>query len=88
MYTDQDEYRDYEEAHEEAETDIEAQTYKIVRFFQNPDIESKTIETGLTLTEAQKWCKSPETSSSTAKSINARTITSRYGNWFDGYEAE
>jgi hypothetical protein len=88
MYTEQDEARDYAEAHEEQETDIEAETYKVVRFYQDPDIERETVATGLTLTEAQEWCKNPETSSSTAKSTNARTVTSRYGAWFDGYEAE
>lgn len=61
-------------------------TYKIIRFFQNRA--SLTIETGLTLEEAQAHCKDPETSSRTAttKVGTARTVV--FGPWFDGYSEE
>ena len=48
-------------------------TYKIIRFFQEED--NKIIDTGLTLEEAQKHCNDPETSSSTATSVDAKIIT-------------
>lgn len=44
-------------------------TYKIIRFRQNGD--SFVIERGLTLWEAQAWCRDPET---------------RGNGWFDGYD--
>ena len=50
-------------------------TYKIIRFYReenNPGHHS-TIDTGLTLEEAQEHCRNPETS------------TAEY---FDGYEEE
>jgi hypothetical protein len=88
MYTEQDEARDYAEAHEEQETDIEAETYKVVRFYQDPDIDRETLATGLTLTEAQEWCENPETSSTTAKDLAGTLLTKHFGPWFEGYEAE
>ena len=57
-------------------------TYKIVRMFFD-DRGSETIDTGLTLAQAQKHCRDRETSSKTC-SVNP------YGSakWFDGYEEE
>lgn len=46
-------------------------TYKIVRFRFNG--KAKTIRTGLTLEQAQEWCKDPKTHGK---------------GWFDGYEEE
>jgi len=46
-------------------------TYKIIRFRR--DGKAKTIRTGLTLEQAQEWCKDPET---------------RGKGWFDGYDEE
>jgi len=60
------------------------QKFKIVRMFYE-DYPEKTIKRGLTLEEAQAWCKDPETSSSTCKSKKARAIFAKYGEWFDGY---
>ena len=60
--------------------------YKIVRMFQNSDLRSRIIKTGLTLEQAQEHCRDPETSSSTAKGSKARKRTEVYGPWFDGYE--
>lgn len=65
-------------------------TYRIVRKFQNhgdeyPDDEETR---GLTLAEAQEWCRDPETSSSTATSNAARLVTEAKGPWFDAFEAE
>jgi hypothetical protein len=61
-------------------------TYKIVRFFQNRA--SLTIETGLTLEEAQAHCKDPETSSRTATTKVGTARTAVFGPWFDGYTEE
>lgn len=61
-------------------------TYKIYRSYFNKG--KRTIETGLTLEEAQAHCKDPETSSRTCTTAKARAITKRNGPWFDGYEAE
>lgn len=54
-------------------------TYKIVRMFFNNDYRSKVMARGLTLQEAQDWCRDPETSSSTCKSVKAARVTERYG---------
>ena len=57
------------------------QTYKVVRqWFEGG---TRVIKRGLTLEEAQEWCRDPETSSSTAKNPNLSR-----GPWFDGYEEE
>lgn len=63
-------------------------TYKIVRFYEDKDMHSETIATGLTLEQAQAHCEDPETSSRTATGKEARARTERYGRWFDGYEQE
>lgn len=64
-------------------------TYKIVRFYQNNlNIGKRTIQTGLTLEEAQKHCNDPETSSTTCTKAKNRRITQRNGPWFDGYDKE
>jgi hypothetical protein len=55
------------------EEDTNPTTYKIVRFSQDLDGENKVIKTGLTLDEAQEWCKRDDT----------------HGDgWFDGYTEE
>lgn len=64
--------------------------YKIVRQFANfggkmPSSQHRTIETGLTLEEAQAHCHDPETSSRTATGSRARKYQ-HWDAWFDGYE--
>lgn len=54
-------------------------SYKIVRFYSD-NRERRTIETGLSLAEAQSHCQDPETSSQTT------TTDTDPGTWFDGYE--
>ena len=63
-------------------------TYKIIRFFQEEDEDNRVVKTGLTLEEAQKHCKDPETSSSTGTLGKAKYLTERYGAWFDGYTVD
>ena len=58
--------------------------YKIVRAYFRGG--KRTIETGLTLEDAQAHCRDPETSSKTATSSAARRRTRIMGPWFDGYE--
>lgn len=61
-------------------------TYKIVRMYFRGG--RRTIETGLTLEEAQAHCADPETSSSTCTKSAGKARTKRMGMWFDGYERE
>ena len=67
-------------------------TYKIIRFYFDKSISwpmvQEVINTGLTLEEAQKWCRDPETSSRTCKSPEGLERTAKHGNWFDGYDQE
>lgn len=60
--------------------------YRIVRFYQRGETRRRVLATGLTLAEAQAWCKDPETSSTTATTHVGRARTRRLGPWFDGYE--
>ena len=57
--------------------------YKIIRCFYNG--RKRTIESGLTLEQAQAHCNDPETSSSTATGATARRRTRQHGQWFDAY---
>ncbi len=58
--------------------------YKIVRMYFKGV--KRTIETGLTLEQAQEHCKDPETSSSTCTKAANKARTRSKGPWFDGYE--
>ncbi len=64
-----------------------AESYKIVRMYESGR-RSQVLARGMTLAEAQEWCKDPETSSSTAQSRTAKKRTARYGRWFDGFTRE
>jgi hypothetical protein len=64
------------------------ETYKIVRNYFNQEYESEVIAEGLDLTEAQEWCRDPETSSRTCTSEEGCERTAERGPWFDGYEEE
>lgn len=57
--------------------------YKIVRFYFKGG--KRIINTGLTLEQAKTHCGNPETSSRTAKTARAKSVTRRNGPWFDGY---
>lgn len=59
--------------------------YRIVRIYRDIDRRT-TMKTGLSLREAQAWCRRTDTSSSTATSAAARGRTALYGPWFDGYQ--
>lgn len=59
--------------------------YNIVRFYKR-SYRKSIIRQRVTLAEAKAWCSDPETSSSTAKSPQARRRTKLVGDWFDGYE--
>jgi len=67
--------------------------YKIVRQYYGKiradghiDAHRRTIETGLTLEQAQAHCNDPQTSSKTCTLPYPRSITRKHGEWFDGYE--
>jgi hypothetical protein len=63
-------------------------TYKIVRFYQRDANARETIETGLTLEEAQEHCSDPESSSRTCTFVRGILLTETRGPWFDGYDEE
>ncbi len=70
-------------------------TYKIERVFkghgeplQGWSSERKTIKKGLTLKQAQTWCRDPETSSDTCTSKAGKERTRRKGRWMDTYKLE
>ncbi len=60
--------------------------YKVIRFYRDHPGQRRTIDTGLTLEQAQAHCSNPETSSSTCTSSTGKRRTKRMGPWFDGYE--
>lgn len=57
--------------------------YKIIRYYFRGG--KRTLNTGLTLEQAQAHCQNPESSSETAKGYRARKRTEQLGPWFDGY---
>ena len=62
--------------------------YKIQRlYFRKPGVR-RTLDSGLTLEQAQEHCRNPETSSKTARSSAAVQRTRRMGPWFDCYTRE
>lgn len=63
-------------------------TYKVIRMFRNDSTKNHVVKTGLTLEEAQAWCKHKETSSSTCTSPYKKALTRKAGPWFDGYEED
>lgn len=69
-------------------TGVTVDTYKIVRFYRDGSKRPVTIETGLSLEEAQAHCNDPETSSKTATSKAGKQRTRLHGPWFDGYQKE
>jgi len=67
-----------------------ADTYRIVRHYFNGGSGStiRTIDTGLSLEQAQAHCQDPETSSSTCTTAAGKRCTRQHGAWFDGYTRE
>jgi hypothetical protein len=63
------------------------QTYKIVRLFFNSNAR-RVIRRRLTLSEAQRHCQDPETSSSTCTKSAGKRRTKLRGRWFDSYTKE
>ena len=61
-------------------------TYRIVRLYKDGD--RLELFHGLTLEEAQRWCRDPETSSSTCEGETGKAYTEIHGAWFDAYEEE
>jgi hypothetical protein len=60
--------------------------YKIVRSYRDPKRGRRTLQTGVTLEQAQAHCRDPETSSRTCKNPENRRRTRLMGTWFDCYE--
>lgn len=61
-------------------------SYKIIRLYTKGN--KRKIDSGLTLDEAQTHCRNSESSSRTCVTPQAKAITRRNGEWFDGYEEE
>jgi len=62
-------------------------TYKILRvYFEDRD--SITIDSGLSLEQAQEHCQNPQTSSSTCTDPDEVEHTRICGAWFDCYTSE
>lgn len=59
-------------------------SYKIIRHYFKRG--KRVIKQVLTLEEAQRHCKDPETSSRTCTKAAGRNRTKLYGDWFDSYE--
>lgn len=68
--------------------EMDAMTYKIVRYYADHSKSRRTIETGLTLDEAHEHCNDPQSCSKTGTNKAALQTTRRNGDWFDGYTAE
>lgn len=79
---------DHRSAWRSGEAGLLMATYKIVRFYQDPDKASYTVVTGQTEEQAKRHCSDPESNSQTATSQEARDRTALYGAWFDGYLPE
>ena len=62
-------------------------TYRIIRLHKD-DYKPRVLSRGLTLEEAQRWCRNPETSSSTCEGETGKAYTEIHGAWFDAYEEE
>lgn len=62
-------------------------TYTVYRKFFN-DVDTVTVETGLTLEEARARCKDPETSSRTCKDPENVARTEEFGPGFECYDED
>ena len=62
-------------------------TYRIIRLHKD-DYKPRVLSRGLTLEEAQRWCRDPETSSSTCEGEAGKAYTEIHGAWFDAYEED
>ena len=63
-------------------------SYKVIRFYVNPEHERETIESGISLEEARSICQSTGSSSKTCKSQEDLDLTMNKGGWFLGYTQE
>lgn len=60
-------------------------TYKIIRHYRD-SYRKRTIDTVMTLEQAQAHCQDPETCSKTCTNATGIARTRKYGPWFDAYE--
>ncbi len=65
----------------------EKRRYKIIRFYFNDNIPSRTIKKGLTKQQAMSHCQDPETSSKTCTTSTGKQRTKTCGPWFDGFDS-
>lgn len=65
----------------------DGKSYRVVRMYFKDEYETEVVEKGpLTLGAAQRYCRDPETSSTTCTSEEGIARTKRCGPWFCGYE--
>ena len=62
--------------------------YKILRFYFNDNVSTRTIKKGLTKAQALAHCNDIQTSSSTCTEPQGVALTKRLGAWFDGYTTQ
>ena len=62
--------------------------YKIVRFYENKNLDTRTLKKGLTLEEAKAHCKDIESSSEACTGKAGKATTRRNGPWFDGFTSD
>lgn len=63
-------------------------TYRIVRLFLHHPTQKVRGAKGLSLAEAQAYCRNPEGSSKTCRRAENVRRTERMGPWFEGFEEE
>ncbi len=62
-------------------------SYKIVRYYQQ-GFKKRTIDNGLSLSEAQTHCNDDESSYDTCTTPVGAARTRKHGPWFDGFTKE
>ena len=64
-----------------------SETYRVTRRF-GEDHPEQIVEEGLSLEEARKICRDPESSSQSCQDPDNIRLTELYGPWFNGYSEE
>ena len=62
--------------------------YKIMRRYYRSSDNDRVIRSGLTFSEAVRYCQNPESSSNTCKSTAGKELTKKFGPWFNSYTRE
>lgn len=63
-------------------------SYQIIRMYFRDEHSSEIVESGLTLAQAQAYCRDLNCSSKTCQTAEGVQRTQDKGAWFEGYEEE